>query len=53
MLTLVDASEVKTVGRKQIISKKLKKEKENRNKEIDDMINASKIVHISKLTEHL
>ncbi len=53
MLTLVDESDqkfTKTVVKKE---KSKKKEKEKKDKEIDDMINASKIVHIDKLTEHL
>lgn len=53
MLTLVDESEQITTGRKRSISKKNKKEKEIRDKRIDAIINASKIVHVDKLTEHL
>lgn len=50
MLTLVDESEVKTVSKKKDSKKK---EKDEINKQIDNAINASKIVHIDKLTEHL
>lgn len=51
MLTLVDESEqkfTKTVIKKEKIKKK---DKEKRDKEIDTMINASKIVRVNALTE--
>lgn len=51
MLTLVDESEqkfTKTVVKKE---RNKKKDKERKDKEIDAMINASKIVRVNSLTE--